>query len=291
MKVIRRMHMYAGLFLSPIMLIYAISGFMLNHSHWFFGRGDVETEMPASAFTETLVESIPEPNTLANALIAKLNVRSPGEAWKLTDETRIRYNRQIGINGEGPQATVFYRFNLNDKYYTQILRPKKDDTNVGNLNILHFAEPLLAEAEKKALVKAIKKETSGMEPKIETFEFRGQPELIFSAEHDDSYWDVRYNIETGKLSARPRSSEKSISFSNMLRRMHFTSDYPREIGIRTFWAVAVDAISLLMMFWALSGILMWWQMKVVRQIGMIVFIVSIIVAATFYISMRGMFLQ
>ena len=73
--------------------------------------------------------------------------------------------------------------------------------------------------------------------------------------------------------------------------MHFTSDYPREIGIRTFWAVAVDAISLLMMFWVLSGILMWWQMKVVRQIGMIVFIVSIIVAATFYISMRGMFLQ
>tara|TARA_Y100000589_G_scaffold294654_1_gene300497 strand:- start:1892 stop:2071 length:180 start_codon:yes stop_codon:yes gene_type:complete len=35
------------------------------------------------------------------------------------------------------------------------------------------------------------------------------------------------------------------------------------------WAVIVDVMGALMIFWGLSGIFMWWQMKPTRRLGMI----------------------
>ena len=35
MKQLRRAHMYAGLFMTPWVLLYGLSGFAFNHSSWF----------------------------------------------------------------------------------------------------------------------------------------------------------------------------------------------------------------------------------------------------------------
>ena len=41
-KLIRRTHMYLALFLTPWLLIYAMSGFVLNHGKWFGMGGGVK---------------------------------------------------------------------------------------------------------------------------------------------------------------------------------------------------------------------------------------------------------
>ena len=35
------------------------------------------------------------------------------------------------------------------------------------------------------------------------------------------------------------------------------------------WAILVDIMAGLMIFWGLSGIIMWWQMKPLRQAGFV----------------------
>ena len=49
---------------------------------------------------------------------------------------------------------------------------------------------------------------------------------------------------------------------------------PWEAGARTLWAVMVDAMALVLLTWALTGVLMWWQMRVVRGTGAAVLAVS-----------------
>ena len=41
------------------------------------------------------------------------------------------------------------------------------------------------------------------------------------------------------------------------------------------WAMAVDLTAGLMIFWALSGIVMWWQLKLTRNQGLLVVILGI----------------
>jgi hypothetical protein len=42
---------------------------------------------------------------------------------------------------------------------------------------------------------------------------------------------------------------------------------PTGYGIDTGWAVSVDLVIVAMMFWVLSGLWMWWEMKVTRRLG------------------------
>ena len=39
--------------------------------------------------------------------------------------------------------------------------------------------------------------------------------------------------------------------------------------MRSFWGGIVDVTAFLMIFWAISGVVMWWQMKPLRSAGML----------------------
>ena len=52
-----------------------------------------------------------------------------------------------------------------------------------------------------------------------------------------------------------------------LERFHRRRGYATGYGLDTAWAVAVDAAIVGMAFWALSGLWLWWEMKVTRRLG------------------------
>ncbi len=52
-----------------------------------------------------------------------------------------------------------------------------------------------------------------------------------------------------------------------LERFHRRRGYATGYGLDTVWAVAVDAAIVGMLFWTLSGLWMWWEMKVTRRLG------------------------
>lgn len=55
----------------------------------------------------------------------------------------------------------------------------------------------------------------------------------------------------------------------MLERFHRRRGYATGYSLDTAWAVTVDLVIAGMIFWVLSGLWMWWEMKVTRRLGAI----------------------
>ncbi len=53
----------------------------------------------------------------------------------------------------------------------------------------------------------------------------------------------------------------------MLERFHRRRGYATGYALDTVWAVSVDLFIAAMLFWVLSGLWMWWEMKVTRPLG------------------------
>ncbi len=53
----------------------------------------------------------------------------------------------------------------------------------------------------------------------------------------------------------------------LLERFHRRRGYATGYGLDTVWAVTVDLVIGAMVFWALSGLWMWWEMKAARKLG------------------------
>ena len=53
----------------------------------------------------------------------------------------------------------------------------------------------------------------------------------------------------------------------MLERFHRRRGYTTGYALDTVWAVSVDLVIAAMVFWVLSGLWMWWEMKVTRPLG------------------------
>jgi hypothetical protein len=53
----------------------------------------------------------------------------------------------------------------------------------------------------------------------------------------------------------------------MLERFHRRRGYATGYALDTAWAITVDVAIAGMVFWVLSGLWMWWEMKVTRKLG------------------------
>jgi hypothetical protein len=63
--------------------------------------------------------------------------------------------------------------------------------------------------------------------------------------------------------------ERMVSRPNaLLERFHRRRGYATGYGLDTAWAVTVDAAIAAMIVWVLSGLWMWWEMKVTRVAGL-----------------------
>ena len=53
----------------------------------------------------------------------------------------------------------------------------------------------------------------------------------------------------------------------LLERFHRRRGYDTGYALDTVWAISVDIVIVALVFWALSGLWMWWEMKATRIIG------------------------
>jgi hypothetical protein len=71
-----------------------------------------------------------------------------------------------------------------------------------------------------------------------------------------------------------------------LTGLHLSFTYPARFDARWLWAVAVDAMFVAMVFWGMSGLAMWWQMKKLRVWGIVTLALSIAVATAMALGMH-----
>ncbi|HRF00599.1 MAG TPA: hypothetical protein PLI18_08785 [Pirellulaceae bacterium] len=107
------------------------------------------------------------------------------------------------------------------------------------------------------------------------------PELSFRVSDGERIWNCRHQPLTGAVTAVPADAPPTTEFSwrRFLLRLHTAHGYPMDGGPRWYWAVIVDLMAFVMVFWGVSGMIMWWQIKSTRRWGMVAVACSLFVAA------------
>jgi hypothetical protein len=107
-------------------------------------------------------------------------------------------------------------------------------------------------------------------------------------------WKVVANTLTGSLSGsvvEDTREPSDLSIRRYLLRLHVAHGYPTSGGVRWWWAIIVDAMAFIMVFWAVSGLLMWWQLKATRKLGVVMLLLSAGAAVWLALGMYQAFTQ
>lgn len=114
------------------------------------------------------------------------------------------------------------------------------------------------------------------------------PILQFELHSQSGDWQVAYDPLKGSVQASESklAAASELSWRRFLLRLHTTHGYPSEANSRWLWAIFVDIMAFVMLFWALSGFIMWWHIKRTRKWGLAVFATSALLATYLATSMH-----
>lgn len=118
------------------------------------------------------------------------------------------------------------------------------------------------------------------------------PDLTFKISDGRKVWLASFNALAGSVSGRPADASAGgpeLSARRFLTRLHTTHGYSDGVDYRWAWALIVDAMGFVMVFWGVSGLLMWWQLKATRRLGAVVVVLSIAAATWLGLGMHEMF--
>ena len=82
---------------------------------------------------------------------------------------------------------------------------------------------------------------------------------------------ITFNPETGSLLVE----RQVMSFPTWLRTIHHRSGFQSEEVLEDTWALSVDLVILAMIFWVLSGLWMYWEIKAARKWGLVCMLAGI----------------
>ena len=174
---IRRIHLYLALFLTPWMLMYAISTIAMNHRAWFesyYGGHVVEWKHVSEEKFAPDLEPDASRRDVANAILAHLGIEG-------AHNVRGRLDQHIAITRDDP----------------------------------------------------------------------------FDARR------IAYSASDSQLVVERRLSRLPA----VLESLHRRRGYEHPILTEDFWGFSVDLTIIAMLFWAGSGLWMWWEMSVTRRLG------------------------
>ncbi len=91
----------------------------------------------------------------------------------------------------------------------------------------------------------------------------GPKKLVVVRQYAAAPVRVTYTPESGKAVIEKQPS----SFHLFLERMHRRRGYQHPYGTDQVWAFSVDLVVVVIVFWVLSGLWMWWELKATRVLG------------------------
>lgn len=297
MKVVRRVHLYTGLFMTPWVFLYGISAFLLNHP-------DSVSDQPVAALGSangTPADATLDPEALAERVVAALNRRAaaaprdgasspPGgvtaTAYRLIPGA-AEFNRDLNVNVRGEVLDYNVRLDLPSGAGTVRDVPRKA------VKVAPFVakqalkldpppfEPILQQLPERL-------RRDGHAAKEATL--RLAPDLIFFMQGAGATWRVTFNGQTGVVGGRATPYETAPTARRSMILMHVAHGFPNHLNARWVWAVGVDAMFLSMVGWGVTGLLMWFQMKNLRRVGALVLVASVITAAVVAWQMHATFI-
>ncbi|MCE9530091.1 MAG: hypothetical protein K8T89_02980 [Planctomycetes bacterium] len=317
-QVLRRLHLYAGLLMLPWVILYGITAFLFNHPNAL-------SDQPSASFDKdslagTPMASLPSPLDVAQQVVAALQERKPDESYSLVEPEKVRYTRDFAfatVKADDKEISVLLEVNGSGGTIRSRNQPPakpveekapfavggggpsagakaKGPSGGGNAGRgagkstggegLSIDQPL-HERVKAAVPVVLEKNGFPLGEVTVT----SVPDLTFLMKVSDKIWKVTYNAQNRSVSGRPAvaaDAGEPISTRRFLTRLHLAHGYPSEVNSKWGWALIVDAMAFIMLFWGLSGILMWWQLKKTRRLGAVILVLSAVAAVWVGMSMH-----
>jgi hypothetical protein len=308
-QVLRRGHLYAGLLMLPWVILYGVTAFLFNHPTAF-------SDQPTSSFNEhtlrtTPMAEVPTPADEASRVVAALRSQFPQQPrYELIHPEKARYTREfafatvrsgetevsvlLDVRGKGgtvrsrtvpstPEPTTKHKapFAIGGAALASSSPPKGGRNRSGPPSNEIPTKPLVENplhARVEASIPTILEQTgfpSG------TVQVTSVPDLSFHMSDGEQEWIVTYNSLRGSVTGTTISEEptgEGLSARRFLLRLHTAHGYPGDWNAKWVWAVIVDVMAGIMVFWGLSGILMWWQIKATRILGLGILVLSAVFA-------------
>ncbi|TWT31508.1 PepSY domain-containing protein [Blastopirellula retiformator] len=293
LKLIRRIHLYSGIFMLPWVLLYGFTGWFFNHPGYF--TGDQVQSFQAAEVADGQLASLPKADVMAAQIVEELNVESflvDGPEIKLTDSRPAEFsgfltfnvaadgaNHSVSIDpvsGAGEVRTNFITPEIEESADTPPTNPLQD---VRSVTIRDNALTKAQDATPQVLTDLGLASGSAIAG-------RRSPSLVFSAEVDGVPTIVTCNLGNGGVTALREDSRPSIETKSFLQRLHLARSYSPHWNVRWFWAAMVDLMFLSMVFWGISGVLMWWQIKRTRLWGTGFLVASVVCATLLMVGMH-----
>ncbi|MEC5127407.1 PepSY domain-containing protein [Verrucomicrobiales bacterium BCK34] len=268
LKLVRRIHMYTGLILLPWVILFGFSGMLFNHPD-LSGSVEVISSHSASEVDALKTFNEPNPDALADEILSKIN-EAEGLAFKRASsgDAVIEGALVYQGNAEDGKAVV----TLSPNYGSAVVRQYPSSKDGAKPVFPKALEGGLAgyDSDGGAGVADRLFEAAGVEIEgdVETVE-RGAASVRFRIVSEDgkSRWNVSHNLVTGELSVREISAPLGVDLYELLTRLHKTHHYPDRFSTRWLWTAFGDATGVTMVFWGISGLIMWWQIKPTRVLG------------------------
>lgn len=279
---VRRLHLFLGLFLLPWVLLYGVSGFLFNHPTAF--PDQPTREFGPDETRGTPLEGLPTPAGMAEEVVAALNEKGGSYRVVRLDEARFSRGR-VTVQARGPGVEHAVVVDLTDVTGTVRTKPTAGTTAPFAAKSGVRTPSSLPDRLQTGTPVVLRK--MGLDAD-EATPPATLPDLTFYMEADGQVWKVTYQPQRGGVSGRPADAPtQGLSTRRFLTQLHLAREYPPGVGARWFWAVAVDAMAFVMVFWAVSGLFMWWQIKAVRTWGAVVLAVSAVAATLMAVGMHG----
>jgi hypothetical protein len=280
MRLVRRSHLYAGLFMTPWVFLYGITALLFNHPEAFPDQASRRIE--SANLAETKLGQLPTAEKLAGQVVEAID----GSGYRLVRPGEASFSRELAATARsgGRQYNLRIDLETGQGMVREVVeRPKAEPAPFATRGPLRADEPPPLADPKAALVAVLAK--VGLPASEVTV--RTNPELGFLMEGNGRTWRVQYDLATGAISGRPEDAPgEPLSSRRFLTRLHLAHGYPGRLGVRWGWAVAVDLMFASMVGWGITGLLMWWQMKNVRRIGLAVLAMSAVVATMLAVGMH-----
>ena len=276
LTLLRRAHLYSGLFLLPWVLLYGVSALLFNHPTWSSNRSFEDLSPARIGFP---VEAVLAPERLAEQGVERLGGEPDVPALS-------------GLRGAHWSGALYYRGNLED-LEGRALEDVVVRVDLEGRGARAWRRPL-ARTEASATI-PLPDLTLGRDdlatlggrlgealaPNSEAplaLDLRAAPTLHFEADLDGRAHAIGYDLRRGSLSAAPVGRGEGLSaerLGRIAKDLHTDHGYLPWSGAETAWAVFVDLMAASMLLWGLSGLVMWWQLKRLRTAGALALAASV----------------
>ena len=286
---VRRVHLYSGLFMLPWVLLYGVTGMLFNHPAAFSDGGTIRT-FGETEIAGTPLAGAPTADELAIQVVEAINLAAnEGEGPRLTPPREARFSGPLSYTLDDGESLRRVEFNLETRAGTiradgRGERPAaaKPRDALAGVNPLELDAPVVEQG-----LRSLPSVLSSMRLKEATASNGRTPSLLFTADADGEPVRVFYDMASGRVSSMAAEAKSPLPLRSFLLRMHTAHGYSATVAARWFWAIAVDAMFVSMVFWGLSGVFMWWQIKRTRWLGTAFLVVSAVVATTLATGMHA----